>query len=256
MRQLLSAAIRIIPFLLPTFMLSACAHDSADLAANDPAAPTNRTVFGGNMFVDRHVIKPVARFYVADIPVGAQHGVHHFVANLGEPQILINDVLQGNFSRSWNTLQRFTINTTVGGLGLFDVAQGWGLPRHNADFGQTLGVWGVGTGPDVQLPLFGFSNVRDMTGKGISIVANPLSLVGGAFSMITGGAKSGLGVLDDRVALLPVTDSVEKTSLDRYATFRSMMDQHRAAFIQDGREGKVRPAKSDIAVANNMPVHS
>lgn len=256
MRQLLSAAIRIMPFLLPTFMVSACAHDSADLAANDPAAPTNRTVFGGNMFVDRHVVKPVARFYVADVPKGAQHGVHHFVANLEEPEILINDVLQGNFSRSWNTIQRFTINTTVGGLGLFDVAQGWGLPRHNADFGQTFGVWGIGTGPDVQLPLVGFSNVRDMTGKGIGMVADPLHLVTGTVVAIFSGAKSGMTVIDGRADVLPITDSVEKTSLDRYATFRSMMDQHRAAFIQEGREGRVRPAKSVVAVADNSSVHS
>jgi len=256
MRQLLSAAIRIMPFLLPTFMLSACAHDSADLAANDPAAPTNRTVFGGNMFVDRHVMKPVARFYVADVPKGAQHGVHHFVANLEEPKVLINDILQGNFSRSWNTLQRFTINTTVGGLGLFDVAQGWGLPRHDADFGQTLGVWGVGTGPNVQLPLLGFSNLRDVAGSGIGIVANPFTLVTGPIVAIINGTDKGLAVVDGRADLLPLTDSVEKTSLDRYATFRSMMDQHRAAFIQEGREGRVHPAKSVVAVADNAPVHS
>lgn len=256
MRQLLSAAIRIVPFLLPTFMLSACAHDSADLAANDPAAPTNRTVFGGNMFVDRHVVKPVARFYVADVPKGAQHGIHHFVANFGEPKVLINDVLQGNFSRSWNTLQRFTINTTVGGLGLFDVAQGWNLPKHDADFGQTLGVWGVGTGPDVQLPLLGFTNLRDVAGTGIGMVANPFNLVAGPVMTIVSGADGGLAVVDGRAGLLPVTESVEKTSLDRYATFRSMMDQHRAAFIQEGREGRVRPVKADVVVVDDTPVHS
>lgn len=256
MRQLLSAAIRVVPFLLPPLMLSACAHDSADLAANDPAAPTNRTVFGGNMFVDCHVVKPVARFYVSDVPNGARHGVHHFVSNLEEPKVFINDVLQGNMSRSWNTLQRFTINTTIGGLGLFDVAQGWGLPKHNADFGQTLGVWGVGTGPDVQLPLLGFSNLRDVAGDGIGIIANPFILVTGPVVAIINGTDKGLAVVDGRADLLPVTDSVDKTSLDRYATYRSMLDQHRAAFIQEGREGRVRPVKADVAVVDSAPVHS
>lgn len=256
MRQLLSAAIRIMPFLLPAFMLSACAHDSVDLAANDPGAPTNRTIFGGNMFVDHHMIRPVARFYAADVPKGAQHGVHHFVTNLEEPKVFINDILQGNFSRSWNTLQRFTVNTTAGGLGLFDVAQGWGLPHHDADFGQTLGVWGVGTGPDVQLPLLGFTNLRDVAGKGVGIVANPFILFTGPVVTIVSTTDKGLSVVDERAGVLPLTDSVEKTSLDRYATFRSMIDQHRAAFIQEGREGRVHSAKPNVTVADNAPLHS
>lgn len=252
----MSAAIRIMPFLLPSLMLSACAHDSADLAANDPVAPMNRTVFGGNMFVDRHVIRPVTRFYVADVPKDARSGVHHFVANLEEPKVLINDILQGNFGRSWNTLQRFTINTTVGGLGLFDVAQVWGMPEHDADFGQTLGVWGVGTGPDVQLPLLGFTNLRDAAGRGIGIVANPFVLVTGPVVAIISGTDKGMAMVDSRANLLPITDLVDKTSLDRYATYRSMLDQNRAAFVQEGREGRVRPVKSDVAIVDDVPAHS
>ena len=164
--------------------------------------------------------------------------------------VFINDLLQGNVSRSWNTLQRFTINTTIGGLGLFDVAQGRGMPAHDADFGQTLGVWGIGPGPDLQLPLFGFSNVRDLAGKGIGIVANPFNLVAGPVVAVLNGAHSGLGIVDGRTATLPLTDSVERESLDEYATLRSMTAQHRAAFIQDGREGRVRDVRPVVSMSS------
>lgn len=232
--------------LAPALFLSACAHGAEDLASHDPAAPTNRTVFAGNMAVDHHVLRPVARVYVNDVPQGARHGVHHFVSNLHEPTIFVNDVLQGNFGRSWNTVQRFAINTTAGGLGVFDVAQGWGLPRHDADFGQTLGVWGVGPGPDVQLPLLGFSNVRDVTGTVVGFATNPLGLATGPLFAVLNGVGSGLGVVDGRANLLPVTDDVERNSLDQYATLRSMTSQHRAVFVKEGREGKVRPAGKSV----------
>ena len=233
----------LLPALLPAMMLSACARGGEDRAANDPAAPTNRTVFAGNMYADRHVVRPVARAYAANIPKGARNGVHHFVSNLHEPTIFVNDVLQGNFGRSWNTMQRFAVNTTVGAIGIFDVAQGWGLPRHDADFGQTLGVWGVGTGPDVQLPLLGFSNLRDAAGSGIGLAANPMTLVSGTLVSILKGTSSGLGIVDGRANTLAATDRVEHDALDRYATLRSMTAQRRAAFVQEGREGRVHPVR-------------
>jgi len=247
MRMNFPAVARLLPALLPIAILSACSHNEADIAAHDPGAPTNRTMFSGNMYVDHHVLRPVTRFYVADVPTGAQHGVHHFLTNLKEPQVLVNDVLQGNFSRSWNTVQRFTVNTTVGCLGIFDVAQSWGLPHHEADFGQTMGVWGVGTGPDLQLPLFGFSNVRDLAGKGVGIVTDPFTLITGPVASVISGASSGMGVVDGRSETLAVTDSVERDSLDEYATLRSMTSQHRLAFVQEGRQGKIHPANATIS---------
>jgi phospholipid-binding lipoprotein MlaA len=127
--------------------LAACAHPPADATAraeyernNDPAEPTNRVIFAGNKFVDDHALQPVARGYEEHVPGRVRKSLHNFVSNLSQPAIAVNDVLQGNFSRSWNTLQRFVINTTVGGAGLFDVATDWDRPGHLADFGQTLGV--------------------------------------------------------------------------------------------------------------------
>ena len=228
-------------------LVCACARGPDQLAANDPGEPTNRAIFGANMFIDRHALKPVARTYVAYVPHGVRSSVHSFVANLGEPVVLVNDLAQGNFSRSWNTSERFVINTTVGGLGLFDVAKGWGMPYHNADFGQTLGVWGVGTGPQVQLPLFGFSNVRDTVGKAVGLVTNPASFASGGVITAVSAAGSGLGVIDGRAGTLSITDDVEKTSLDKYATLRSMTEQRRAVFVEEGKIGKVRTGSQTTA---------
>lgn len=234
--------------------LSACATMPADPEAradyvngNDPAEPANRKIFAGNQFVDRNALQPIARGYREYVPGRVRRSAGNFVSNLAQPGILVNDVLQGNVSRAWSTAQRFVINTTVGGAGLFDVATDWDRPGHRADFGQTLGVWGVASGPSVQLPLLGPSNVRDTVGAIGSLITNPVNLAtGGTASAIT--ATSGvLGVVGGRADLLGTTDEIEKSSLDYYATLRSISAQRRAAFIQEGREGRVRaqeePAK-------------
>lgn len=223
--------------------LGACAHPPAEPEAraeyrriNDPAEPTNRVVFAGNKFVDDNALQPVARAYQEHMPSVAQKGIHNLVGNLRQPAVAINDLLQGNRGRSWNTVQRFTINTTVGGGGLFDVATDWNRPGHRADFGQTLGVWGVGPGPSVQLPLLGPSNVRDTVGTVVDVVANPTNFIpGGA---IIGAAAGAAGMVDGRARALSATDSLEKQSLDYYAASRSAAAQLREALVEEGKAGK------------------
>lgn len=232
--------------LTSVLILSACAHAPADPQAraeyersNDPAEPTNRTIFAANQFVDRHALQPVARGYEGHVPSRIRKSVHNFVGNLGQPAVAANDVLQGNFSRAWNTTQRFCINTTVGGLGLFDVATIWDRPAHKADFGQTLGVWGIGPGPAVQLPLFGPSNVRDSFGKVADLITNPINYVPGGAAATVGTASGGLRIVDGRANLLGTTDALKRTSLDYYATLRSVMGQRRAALVAEGKAGLV-----------------
>ena len=227
--------------------LGACATAPADPAAraefdgnNDPAEPTNREVFAANQYVDRNALQPVARGYQDYVPEGVRRGIHNFTGNLGQPGIAVNDLLQGNVSRAWNTAQRFAINTTVGGAGLFDVATDWNRPAHEADFGQTLGVWGVGTGPAVQLPLLGPSNLRDAVGSVGGLVTNPANLLTGGAAVAVSVVTGGLGAVDGRAGLLGTTDSLEKGSLDYYATLRSVSAQRRAALVQEGREGRVQ----------------
>jgi phospholipid-binding lipoprotein MlaA len=230
--------------------LAACAHVPEDPDAraeyehaNDPAEPTNRVIFAGNQFVDRHALKPVARGYEDHVPDRVRTSIHNFLGNLGQPSVAVNDALQGNFSRAWITTQRFAINTIVGVVGLFDVATDWGRPAHVADFGQTLGVWGVGSGPSVQLPLFGPSNVRDTIGKVADVLTNPASLVpGGAVKIGLGGT----GVIDKRANVLSTTDSLEATSLDYYATLRSAEAQRRAALVAEGKAGDDGVHKSEV----------
>lgn len=242
MKRLLAAAICAGPIVA----VGACAHAPAEpearaeyKRANDPAEPTNRAIFAGNKFVDDNALQPVARAYQEYMPSRAQKSVHNFVSNLGQPTVALNDVLQGNFSRSWNTIQRFAINTTVGGAGLFDVATDWNLPGHKADFGQTLGVWGVGPGPSVQLPLLGPSNVRDTVGTVIGVVANPTNFIPGGAAATVGMAAGAAGAVDGRARTLSATDSLEKQSLDYYAASRSAAAQRRAALVAEGKTGDV-----------------
>ena len=193
-------------------------------------------MFAGNQFIDKNAFQPVARGYRDYVPGQVQSRVGKFAGNLGEPAVAINDVLQGNLGRAWTTTQRFVVNTTAGGAGLFDVATDWNLPHHNADFGQTFGVWGVGAGPVVELPLFGSSNVRDSVGTVVGFVANPLTAAGGAVSTVS-SVGSGLGLVDQRAELLDTTKQLEHNSLDYYATLRSIAAQRRAALVLQGRTG-------------------
>jgi len=217
--------------------------------ANDPAEPTNRQVFAANQFVDRNALQPVARGYQDYVPGGVRRGIHNFTSNLAQPGVAVNDLLQGNASRAWNTTQRFAINTTVGGAGLFDVATGWNRPSHQADFGQTLGVWGVEPGPAVTVPLLGPSNVRDAVGTVGGFLTNPVNLLTGGAGAAVNLATGGLGAVDGRAGLLGTTDSLEKGSLDYYATLRSVSAQRRAALVQEGREGRVQALPASDAEA-------
>lgn len=240
------------PLLAATILVAGCASAPGKVAAkgdadrpdvgppgadrvNDPAEPVNRVIFAGNQFVDRNALQPVARGYQANVPGVVRGSIRNFVGNLGEPQVAVNEVLQGNLGRAWDTTQRFAVNTTVGGLGLFDAATDCSLPHRDADFGETLGVWDVGPRPAVQLPLFGPSNVRDSLGRVLGLVANPLSFV--PATAVASAAGGGLGVVDGRARLLHTTDALEHQSLDYYATLRSINAQRRAALVADGISG-------------------
>jgi len=210
--------------------------DAQPSGVNDPIEPANRTIFDANRFVDRNVAKPVAEAYRDNLPDGIRHAIHNSLSNLGEPVIGLNDALQGNFGRALVAVQRFAVNTTLGGVGVFDVASDWDLRHHNADFGQTLGVWGFGEGPYVELPLLGPSDARDAVGTLIGFVVNPFFLAGGspAVSFAEAGISAGK-MLDTRTDYLGTLDALESTSVDYYATLRSVYIQHRQALVAEGK---------------------
>lgn len=203
--------------------------EAKDQGPGDPIENANRAVFDGNQYIDRHVLKPMAGSYRETVPSGVQRGVSNVLNNLREPSIAVNDLLQGNPARALSTLWRFTVNTTAGALGILDVAGDLGLEHHEADFGQTLGVWGAGTGPYLTLPLLGPSNLRDATGTLVGFVLNPLPL---------GPAQAPVSVsqaLDQRVQAQDQLDTLERSSVDFYASLRSAYLQRRQALVADGK---------------------
>lgn len=209
----------------------------------DPAEPVNRGVFAFNRAVDDYALAPVARGY-RYLPDFFQQGVHNFASNFSEPKVFINDLLQGNPRRSVNTLGRFAVNTTVGVVGLFDVSDSLGIPRHTADFGQTFGVWGMGNGPIVELPLLGTSNSRDAAGKVFSFLVSPL---GDSDAVQTLGTVSLVGgTVDTRASLLPLTDSLQKLP-DYYSALRNVVADNRAAFVREGKQGATSPGLESCA---------
>ena len=141
----------------------------------DPYEGFNRQMFAFNNGVDRYALAPAANVYETVTPSFARDRVGDFLGNLTSPVIFINDVLQAEPGRASDTFFRFTINTTIGLVGLWDAANYFGLEGHSEDFGQTLAVWGVDSGPYLVMPIIGPSNPRDLVGAGVDRAFDPLT---------------------------------------------------------------------------------
>jgi len=218
--------------------LCACASSGANnLSAgdNDPYESMNRKVFGLNEGLDKHFARPLAVFYTRAVPQIARNGLHNFLTNLGVPVIFANDVMQGEAHRAVDSLGRFVVNSTVGIGGLVDVAQKTGIPEHSADFGETLAGYGFGEGPFLVLPVLGPSNPRDAFGYGVDIAIDPLTWVTFRSSTFFKLGKGVAGIADARAENLQTLDQLERSSLDLYATERSLYRQHREAEINHGK---------------------
>jgi phospholipid-binding lipoprotein MlaA len=218
---------------------------------NDPLEPLNRNIFDVNQLVDRIVIEPAAKVYVAVLPEFGRDAIHRVLDNMKEPTLFFNNVLQGEFERAGITLGRFTTNTTLGLVGLFDVATDWGLKRQPADFGQTLFTWGFDSGPYLILPLLGPSNPRDAIGLGIDSYSDPFTILATTHGLeeLT-NARLIAGGLDQRAGVIDVLDELQKNSLDFYAQLRSLSQQRRAAEL---RRGAVPDPGTDFYLDPNAP---
>lgn len=200
---------------------------------NDPSEPVNRVVFDVNTALDNAIMEPLARAYRAITPADLRIGVDNMLRNLGTPVRLGNDILAGKPRRAGDTTMRFFINTTAGLLGFFDVATDLGYPKHDTDFGLTLGFWGVEEGPFLFLPVLGPSGPRDLTGFVVDKAADPFTWVGqGTAVQALGWNRFGIGALSAREKLLDPIEQTRKTALDPYATFRSLYRQHRASALR------------------------
>ncbi|HWE06393.1 MAG TPA: VacJ family lipoprotein [Rhizomicrobium sp.] len=202
---------------------------------NDPYETQNRKMFELNQSLDRNFMLPVAKGYVAVVPDPARDGIHNFLVNLNLPVTFANDVLQGEVSRAGETVGRFTVNSTVGIGGLIDVAEKIGIPEHKSDFGETLAVYGVGEGPYLVLPLLGPSNPRDATGYAVDVALNPWTWISWRSSIFFKLGEDSLQIVDERSRNIETLDELERSSVDLYATLRSLYRQHRQAEINHGK---------------------
>jgi phospholipid-binding lipoprotein MlaA len=226
--------------------LSAC----VTLPPNKPRSPQdpweswNRGVYKFNSALDKAVARPAARGYVKVVPQPIRTGVSNFFANLNTPTVMINDALQGKFKASANDLGRFLLNTTVGIGGILDPATSAGLDRNEEDFGLTLGHWGVHSGPFLELPILGPSDLRDGPAKVVDAYTKPTQYIHNDY------IRYGIYlpyVIDLRASLLPLDETL-KNAFDPYAFVRDAYLARRAYLVSDGKvnnEELVDPGADD-----------
>ena len=210
---------------------------------NDPFEGSNRFFFGVNQVLDDLLLRPVAVVYRAVLPDFARDGVRNFLNNLNSPVIFANDLFQGEGDRAGTTLLRFGINSTIGVAGLFDVAKEFGHPYHDEDFGQTLAVWGIEDGPYFYFPVMGPSSARDFTGFVVDRGLDPLTWVnwGDDDLEYVPVARTVLNVIDLRSRNIETLDDIERSSVDYYASIRSLYRQSRADAIRNGAPSQELP---------------
>jgi phospholipid-binding lipoprotein MlaA len=208
---------------------------SEDAETNDPYESTNRKLYRVSDAVDKAAIHPVANGYRRVTTSGFRDHLHNLLTNLGGPAQFTNDVLQGKPRKAGDSFMRLLINTTLGVGGVFDVASSWGYREHSTDFGLTLAVWGVPSGPYLFLPVLGPSDPRDGVAYGVNSLFSPLTWVSFGGSATLGYARFGVRAVDSRARLISETDTIQRTALDPYATFRSLYQQHREAEIQNAQ---------------------
>ena len=189
-------------------------------------------MFAVHEAIDKYAAKPVAQVYDNAVPLPVKAGVGNFFGNVGELWVGVNSALQGKFSDAGVDLGRLLINSTVGIFGLFDVASELGLERHDEDFGQTMAVWGAGSGGYLFWPVIGSRTVRDTLGWGVDIMGDPVGYVD---SIPARNSLRGLRIVDIRASLLPADKVVEEAALDKYAYIRDAYLQRRRNQIFDGR---------------------
>jgi len=203
---------------------------------SDPLESWNRQVFAMNKGFDHALLKPAAVAYVDVVPEPARDGVHNFLVNLDSPDTLANDLLQGEVTFAVQTAGRFALNSTVGLGGLVDVATPAGIPSHSADFGQTLGVWGIGDEPYLVLPLLGPDNPRDLVGYVADVFADPFMYLGVRSYTYWAIGRGAVEIVDTRSRNIETIDELERSSVDEYASMRSLYKQYRDAHIRHGRQ--------------------
>ncbi|HTY98735.1 MAG TPA: VacJ family lipoprotein [Rhodocyclaceae bacterium] len=211
-----------------TLTLGGCATSGNP---KDPIEGFNRAVFAFNEGLDTAIIRPVAVGYDKVMPSPVRTGVSNFFGNIADLAIALNNLLQGKVPEAASDAGRFLMNTTVGILGVFDVASTVGLEKHDEDFGQTFGRWGVGPGAYVVVPFFGPRDVRDTVGLVLDVKADPVAHLNNIANRNT---LLAVRIISDRADLLPADKVIEEAALDKYSYIRDAYLQRRRSKVYDG----------------------
>jgi len=222
-------------------VLTGCATTASN--PQDPLEGYNRAVFSFNDAVDRTVLKPTATAYKNVVPGFAQTGVNNFFGNLSDAWSMVNNLLQGKGEEGATDFGRVALNSTFGIFGVLDIASEAGMQKHNEDFGQTLGKWGVPSGPYLMLPLLGPSTVRDTA-------ALPADIAGDAWKYKDPAnwrnIGAGIRIVDKRASLLDASSLMEEAALDRYEFLRDGYLQRRQSQVYDGNVPRQADDADDV----------
>lgn len=229
LRALLHRVVFVL-LLASTVGLAGCAT-GPDADPMDPLEEFNRAAYSFNELLDRAVLEPLGQGYNAVVPGPVNKGVTNFFDNLRDVSSAINNLLQLKIGRAFSDVGRVAVNSTFGLLGLIDVASNLNLPSYKEDFGQTLGVWGMGSGPYIVLPFFGPSSGRDTIGVVVDWYTDPLYYLDDSG---TTWALRGLRLIDTRADLLNASRVISLAALDPYAFVRDAYLQRRESLVFDG----------------------
>ena len=222
---------RVAALCAATALATGCATTSEYRNPSDPWEPFNRVVYQFNEDLDTAFLKPLAKGYRAITPAPVDRGITNFFENIADVRNAANNLLQFKLTRAVTSVGRVLVNSTVGILGFVDVASNLNMPKYTEDFGQTLGAWGVSSGPFIVLPFFGPSSGRDTVGLVVDWYTDPLTYMrdGG----VAWGLK-GLRLVDRRADLLAASKVLEQAALDPYSFTRDAFLQRRRSDIYDG----------------------
>ncbi len=212
-------------------VLPGCATVNNPTDPRDPLEPINRAIYHFNDVTDHLVMQPVAQVYRDVLPPIVRTGVSNFFSNINDVLVALNNLLQGKPQNAVSDAGRVVVNSTIGILGIFDVATKMGLEKHDEDFGQTLGYWGIGDGPFLMLPFFGPSNFRDAVGRIGDFYTDPVTYVNPPHDR---NILWGTRIISRRAELLGSTQVLETAALDPYAFLRDAYLQRRRNLIYDG----------------------
>lgn len=212
------------------FTLTGC----ATMTGKDPFETFNRSVYALNHDLDRAILKPLAETYQVITPEPVDKGVTNFFNNIDDVLVVINDLLQFKFKQAASDSSRLFINTTLGVLGVIDVAKDFNLPKRYEDFGQTLGWWGFKSGPFLVLPFLGPSSVRDAIGRPVDSIADPRVYFRDEKYKNMFWASTALRLVDMRAGLMNLEQVLDTSSVDNYSAIRDAYLQRREYLIYDG----------------------